>query len=75
MATNEITITCTATSETIYTGPEWGATDALVNYYCDNGTPSEIYDACCDLGDAIARGEYAGDLMAYLACSIEGADC
>lgn len=77
MTNLEITITCTATDEIVYTGPKWGATDALVLYYCDNSTPQEIYDACCDLGDLIATGDDTSELCAYLACEVtyEVTDC
>lgn len=67
MARNEIIIICTITNETIYQGEAWGATDALVAYYCDNRTPNEVYDACLMGGDAIAKGEYDGEYAAYLA--------
>lgn len=66
-----VTITCTATNETICNDmPAWGATDALVLYYCDNSTPAEIYDACCELGDAIANGDDTSAYEAYLACEV-----
>lgn len=66
-----VTITCTATNETICESlPAWGATDALVAYYCDDSTPAEIYDACCALGDAIAAGEPTYELEACLACEV-----
>lgn len=68
MGTTEIIITCTATGDIIYEGEAWGATDALVNYYCDNATPAEIYDACCEYGDAIASGDDVSAYEAYLAC-------
>lgn len=67
---SNIKITCTATDETIYEGPAWGATDALVNYYCDNSTPAEIYDACCAAGDAIAAFEDDSAYAAYLAYEV-----
>ena len=68
---SNVTITCTATDETICENLEgWGATDAIVSYYCDNSTPSEVYDACCALGDAIAAGEPTYELEAYLACKV-----
>lgn len=66
-----VTITCTATGETICESmPAWGATDALVSYYCDNHTPQEVYEACCELGDAIASGDQTDAYEAYLACEV-----
>lgn len=47
------------------------ATDALVNEFCDDSTPREIYEACCELGDAIAMGEPTYELEAYLNVSID----
>ena len=67
----DIEIVCTINDECIYRGPAWGATDALVNYYCDNSTPNEIYEACCALGDAITKNEYYGAYEAFLACDVQ----
>ena len=53
-----------------YEGPAWGATDALVNLLCDNHTPQEVYDACCELGDAIAKGEPTDALEAFLGVTV-----
>lgn len=63
-------VTITANGECIYEGPAWGATDALVNYYCDNSTPNEVYEACCGLGDAITKNEYTGAFESYLGCEV-----
>lgn len=64
-----VSIICTATDETIYAGEAWGATDALVNYYCDNTTPASVYDACIALGDAITANADMS-ISAYLACEV-----
>lgn len=34
-----------------------GMADALVNAFCSNGTPAEVYDACIALADAYTSGE------------------
>lgn len=70
----DVKITCTATGETFYEGPAWGANDALVNYYCDNSTPIEIYAACNELSNQIIAGVATYDLEAYLACEVEGVE-
>lgn len=54
-----------------YEGPAWGATDALVNLLCDNHTPQDVYDACCELGDAIANNDPTDALEAFLGVTVE----
>ena len=66
----DITITCTATGEKFYTGPKWDATDALVNYYCDNRTPIDIYNACVAAGVRIAENADDSAYASYLAYEV-----
>jgi len=65
-----VKITCTATDEAIYNGAIWGATDALVSYYCDTIGDGSIYDACIDLGDAITHNDDTSAYEAFLACEV-----
>ena len=49
----------------------WGVTDALVNAFCGNSTPQEVYDTCCKLGDAICANEPTEAYEAYLGVVID----
>jgi len=67
-----ITIIDAISNETICKDIEfWGATDALVNHFCDDRTPQEVYDACVACGDAISADEPTAEYEAFLGIEIE----
>lgn len=66
-----VTIFCHATDEFICQKfPLSGMTDLLVNYYCDNSTPREVYDACLALADQTELNEDTSALEAFLDCEV-----
>lgn len=69
-----VTIIDTNSNETICEGMEgWGITDALVNHFCDDRTPGEVYDACCGCGDAYMDGEPTDGYESFLGIEIREA--
>ena len=65
------TIIDTTSGETICERMEgWGITDALVNHFCDDRTPCEVYDACCACGDAYMAGEPTDGYESFLGIEI-----
>lgn len=55
----------------LYQGEDSGISDALVNAFCDNSTPREVYRACVDLGYAWMRGEPVYAYESYLGVRVE----
>lgn len=49
----------------------WGVTDILVNYFCGNDTPQDVYETCCKLGNAICANEPTDAYEAYLGIVID----
>ena len=48
----------------------WEMADALVNSFCDDSTPQEVYDACIACADAYAKGEPVYEYTSYLGIKI-----